>query len=85
MISLELITLTEINHTHKIIDVGGGASVLVDKLLEKRFKDLTVLDISSVALNYAKERLGSRSVNITWIESDVLLMPLENYANKVCS
>lgn len=70
-VSLELIALTGINHTQRIIDVGGGASVLVDKLLDAGFEGLTVLDISSAALDYAKERLGERSANIQWIESDV--------------
>jgi len=69
-VSLELIALTGVNHSQRIIDVGGGASVLVDKLFEKGFEDLTVLDISSAALNYAKERLGSHSENIAWIEAD---------------
>ena len=70
-VSLELIALTGINHTQRIIDVGGGASVLVDKLLDAGFEGLTVLDISSAALDYAKERLGERSANVQWIESDV--------------
>jgi len=70
-VSLELIGSTGVSHTQKIIDVGGGTSVLVDKLVGEGFKDLTVLDISSAALDYAKERLGNRSTNVTWIESDI--------------
>ncbi len=69
--SLELIVSSGIGPTGKIIDVGGGASVLVDKLLDKGFKDLTVLDISAGAMDYAKERLGTRAENVHWIEADV--------------
>lgn len=70
-VSLELIKATGINQTSKIIDVGGGASVLVDKLLEKGFQDLTVLDISSKPLQLAKERLGKLAAQVSWIEADV--------------
>lgn len=70
-VSLELIALTGIGQAGKIIDVGGGASVLVDKLIGQGFHDLTVLDISSKALDYAKERLGIRAETVKWIEADV--------------
>jgi len=79
-VSLELIALTGVSHAQKIIDVGGGASILVDKLLEKGFEDLTVLDISSAALNSNKERLGNCSTNVIWIESDVTeFVPAQKY------
>lgn len=70
-VSLGLITLTGIDSTAKIIDVGGGASVLVDKLLDQGFQNLTVLDISSKAIHYAQERLDQRAENVCWIEADV--------------
>jgi ubiquinone/menaquinone biosynthesis C-methylase UbiE len=70
-VSLDLIKSTGIDHAGKIIDVGGGASVLVDKLLDKGFQDLTVLDISAKSLSYAKERLGDRATRVSWIEADV--------------
>ena len=60
-ISLKLITSAGISLAAKIIDVGGGASVLVDKLTGQGFQDLTVLDVSPKALEYAKERLGRRA------------------------
>lgn len=71
IITLELIKSIGIEHTDKIIDVGGGASVLVDKLLDTGFQDITILDISLKALCSAKERLGSRAEIIKWIEADV--------------
>ena len=54
-----------------VIDVGGGASVLVDHLLDRGFTDLSVLDISAAALNVARQRLGERAAAVAWIESDV--------------
>ncbi len=70
-VSLKIIISTEIDYTAKIIDVGGGASVLVDKLLDQGFQNLTVLDISSKAIHYAQEKLGRRAENVSWIEADV--------------
>jgi SAM-dependent methyltransferase len=54
-----------------LIDVGGGASLLVDCLLDEGFHDVSVLDISQLALENAKQRLGSRSSEVQWIEADV--------------
>ncbi|MCF6150315.1 MAG: class I SAM-dependent methyltransferase [Candidatus Kuenenia sp.] len=70
-VSLEFITSAKIDTTAKIIDVGGGASVVVDKLLDMGYRNLTVLDISSKAIQYAQERLGNRTENVNWIEADV--------------
>ncbi|KHE93107.1 MAG: hypothetical protein SCABRO_01126 [Candidatus Scalindua brodae] len=70
-VSLKLIASTEIDHAAKIIDVGSGASALVDKLLDQGFRNVTVLDISSKAIHYVQERLGRRAENVCWIEADV--------------
>lgn len=70
-ISLQLIASTGIDYSSKIIDVGGGASVLVDKLLEEGYTDVTVLDISANAIHYARERLKTGSEQVTWIVSDI--------------
>ena len=59
--SLKLIEACGVGKQEGIIDVGGGASVLVDFLLDAGFARLAVLDISAVALAYAKERLGARA------------------------
>lgn len=53
-----------------IIDVGGGASTLVDHLLDEQFNNVTVLDISANALLAAQARLGERSSQVTWMETD---------------
>ena len=56
-ISVELIAFTGISQEQRIIDVGGGASVLIDKLFENGFRNITVLDISAQAIQHAKERI----------------------------
>jgi SAM-dependent methyltransferase len=55
-----------------ILDVGGGASTLVDGLLDAGYRDLTVLDIAPTALHHARLRLGPRADRIKWVEADVL-------------
>lgn len=55
----------------RIVDVGGGASLLVDHLLDQGFTDLTVMDVSPRALSLARERLGERGASVRWIEADV--------------
>ncbi len=69
--SIRLIEATGIDHNQAVIDIGGGASSLVDRLLDAGFRDLTVVDISAAALEYAKRRLESRAKAVTWIEADV--------------
>jgi 2-polyprenyl-3-methyl-5-hydroxy-6-metoxy-1,4-benzoquinol methylase len=54
-----------------IIDIGGGASMLADRLLASRFSSVAVLDISAAALKRAKARLGEKAQQITWITADV--------------
>lgn len=64
-----------------IIDVGGGASNLVDFLLDEAYKNLTVLDISSTAINAARQRLGDRAAHVRWLQQDVLtFVPPRQYA-----
>ncbi len=54
-----------------VIDVGGGQSFLVDRLLDSGIDKVAVLDISNVALDRTKERLGERAARVEWIEADV--------------
>ena len=76
--SLDLIASTKLSKDGNIIDVGGGASTLVDGLLELGFKNITVLDLSGAALKYAQERLGGNASAIKWIEEDITqFMPEE--------
>lgn len=69
--SLNFIHGFNLSKTSKIIDIGGGDSLLVDFLLQEGFMDITVLDISEAALNKAKSRLGPHSKMVKWIISDI--------------
>jgi ubiquinone/menaquinone biosynthesis C-methylase UbiE len=70
-LSLQFIEHTRVSKTAQIIDVGGGASTLVDDLLANGYQNITVLDISGAALEVAQRRLGGRAANVTWLEADV--------------
>lgn len=72
VLSLELILATGARQDARILDVGGGTSVLVDRLALVGFCALAVLDISSCALAHVRQRLGARANQIEWIEADVL-------------
>ncbi len=63
--SLRLIDAIDMDPDAKIIDVGGGASTLVDDLLDRGFENITVLDISSGALERTKERLADRASGVS--------------------
>jgi SAM-dependent methyltransferase len=54
-----------------IIDVGGGASVLVDDLLDGGYQNLTVLDLAESALAASRLRLGARAQSVRWIAADI--------------
>ena len=60
----------------RIIDVGGGASTLVDGLLDAGYRSVTVLDLAPTALRLARERLGGRAALAGWIAADILNSPL---------
>ena len=68
---LDLIKATGVSHDAAIIDVGGGASTLVDDLLANGYTDLTVLDLSAAALAAARKRLGAQASKVRWIEADI--------------
>ena len=70
-LSLDLINATGVGHEASIIDVGGGASTLVDDLLANGYTDLTVLDLSASALAAARNRLGAKAADVRWIEADI--------------
>ncbi len=70
-ISLQLIEHSGVQFDDAIIDVGGGASVLVDRLLAKGYQTTAVLDISGAALSRARQRLGKGADRVEWYETDV--------------
>ena len=69
--SLALIERVAPDRAAAVIDVGGGESTLVDDLVAGGYRDVTVLDISGAAIDFARGRLGERGANVTWITSDV--------------
>jgi ubiquinone/menaquinone biosynthesis C-methylase UbiE len=80
-VSLHLIERTGIDKTAHIIDVGGGASTLVEDLLVRGFQQVTVLDISAAALRAAQERIGCRAASVEWLEADITeaTLPANDY------
>jgi len=69
-ISLDLIRRFSNKHS-RIIDIGGGASVLIDHLLKAGYENLSVLDISCKALEHIKSRLSDQAHLIEWFDSDI--------------
>jgi SAM-dependent methyltransferase len=81
--SLELIERAAGGRDARIIDVGGGASTLVDDLLDRGYRALTVLDLSEQALDVAKARLGARARDVTWLAADATTVALPDAAYDV--
>jgi len=80
-VSMEMITGFNLDKSAPIIDIGGGDSLLVDFLLQEGYSDITIVDISSRALEKAKARLGELSGRIHWIETDIRdFVPQRSYA-----
>ena len=71
-ISLEFIAGLEIPMEAKIIDMGGGDSLLADHLLALGYQHLTVVDISETALNKARKRLGAKADKVSWIRTEAV-------------
>jgi len=71
VVSMELVDVLGIEVDAAVIDVGGGASVLVDALLGRGFTDLTVLDIADAALRTSRDRVGP-DAPVTWFVHDLL-------------
>ena len=69
--SLELIEIAKPTSDAVIVDIGGGASRLVDQLLARGFSNVTVLDLSEAALTAAKARLGDKAARVQWVAADV--------------
>ena len=69
--SLELLQSANLTSASGVIDVGGGASALVDALLARGYEHVTVLDISSAGLDVARARLGTAAERVTWLAADI--------------
>jgi ubiquinone/menaquinone biosynthesis C-methylase UbiE len=74
-VSLELLERAGLNPDSAVIDIGGGASTLVDDLIARGLNDISVLDLSGHALSVAKSRLGDAGQRVHWLVADLLDMP----------
>lgn len=70
--SLGLLDLAGVARTDPIIDVGAGASRLVDALVAREFADVTALDVSDAGLAQARQRLGGSAAQVQWVTADLL-------------
>lgn len=68
---MRIIHATGVSLNSPIIDIGGGASILVDNLLADGFSEVTVLDLSGAAIAAAQNRLDARSSRVRWVEGDI--------------
>jgi SAM-dependent methyltransferase len=82
-LSLKLIREAGVPVTASIIDVGGGASTLVDDLFGYGYENVTVLDLSGKALATAKARLSTLAVKVQWLEANIIETKLESNAYDV--
>ncbi len=69
--SMELLRAAGASADTRIIDIGGGASRLVDTLVHDGFQHVTVLDLSEAALSTARARLGAHVETVQWIAADI--------------
>lgn len=78
--SLEFIRICGLNPNARIVDVGGGASTLVDDLLSAGYTNLAVIDLAAAALATARQRLGVRATSVEWIVGDITtpLLPVNS-------
>lgn len=78
--SLSFFKQFNVSTNAKVIDIGGGDSLLVDHLLDLGYQDISVLDISAAAIDRAKQRLGDKAKNVKWIIADAATFkPTEKY------
>jgi 2-polyprenyl-3-methyl-5-hydroxy-6-metoxy-1,4-benzoquinol methylase len=80
--SMRLIQTNGLGHDATIIDVGGGASMLVDDLLDDGFTNLTVLDLSAAALGESQRRLGARADAVKWIEANITQVKMTSVSTR---
>ena len=78
--SLEWIREAAPNHAAAVIDVGGGASTLVDDLYAEGYRSVTVLDVAERAIAQAKARLGHAADEVRWVVGDVTAVELPSAA-----
>ena len=75
-LSVRLLERAGLNERSRIIDIGAGASTLVDDLLDAGLREITLLDISAAALDATRQRLGDRAATVHWLVADAAHMDL---------
>lgn len=70
VLSLRMLDAAGVSPDASVVDVGGGTSRLVDSLLARGHHDVTVVDVSDVALGIAKRRLGCDAARVHWVHAD---------------
>lgn len=75
-LSLQLLERAGLNVTSRVIDIGAGAATLIDDLLARGVGNLIALDLCESALRIARERLGERARQVTWVVGDVTSIDL---------
>ncbi|WP_263366593.1 class I SAM-dependent methyltransferase [Edaphobacter bradus] len=83
-LSIALIERVAESKRAAILDIGGGASTLVDDLLAAGYEDISVLDVAEPALEVAQQRLGERRKDVTWLMADFLEANLDLQRYDVC-
>ncbi len=81
--SIDLIERSISDRSAPIIDIGGGESTLVDDLLARGFQNVTVLDVSQVAIDATKQRLQQVAGRVHWVAADVTRVQLHPAAYDV--
>ena len=81
--SVQLIQQTGASPDASIIDVGGGASTLVDDLLDGGYRKIAVLDLSEAALAASQSRLGDLATKVSWLVGDISTLELPRHAYDV--
>lgn len=76
-LSRQIIERSTPSRTARIVDIGAGASTLVDGLLASGYRNLTVVDLSAAALALAQKRIGDAAAFVKWLAADVLTTPFE--------
>lgn len=71
-LSLRMLDAAGVPPDASLIDVGGGASTLVDAVLARGFSDVTVLDLSAAGMSHARRRLGPDARRVAWVVADIL-------------
>jgi SAM-dependent methyltransferase len=78
--SLDFVERTHLSTDAALIDVGAGASTLVDDLLQRGYRHLTALDVSAKALEVVRGRLGPAGASVRWVVADVTRAELPRHA-----